>query len=428
MHFQEIQIVLDMGGAREPVGVLAINDNKVLFEYDPIWIKKGIELSPLNLSTAKATYQFDASKLPGSIPGVFADSLPDGWGMLIMDRFFSKKGINRHEISVIDRLAYLGNNAMGALCYEPSLKVDTKVTESLKIGALAREAHELYEGRIEEAGRLLTKIGGSPGGARPKALIGISDSGTKFVSGIGPLPEGYTQWMVKFSGPAKSTLREMGKIEGLMEYIYLQMAQTAGITVPDFMLIPDEIGLQHIAVRRFDRPTAHERVHVATASGLLHADHKLPSLDYQDLLKFAMWLTRDIKQVKEQFRRAAFNLLAVNRDDHAKNHGYVMDVSGKWQLAPVYDITFSSGPGEEHWTAYLGEGRNPGKKSLLRLAEIVSISEKDAEVIIEEVRSAVEQLPALCKQFEIPPKLSKPIIERLHHTSEKGCFSVSAMP
>lgn len=338
-------------------------------------------------------------------------------GMLIMDRFFLKNGIKRQDISPIDRLAYLGNNAMGALCYRPSLNKDDQGTEAVSIGETAREALDLYEGNIEDASSLLAKIGGSPGGARPKALIGISDCGTKFISGLNELPVGFTHWLVKFSGSKPTHLRELGPYEGGIEYIYLKMAELAGITVPGYRLITDGSGLQHIAVRRFDRPARTGRMHIATAAGLLHADPGAPSLDYSDLLKWAWVLTKDNNNVEEQFRRAVFNYYATNRDDHAKNHGYLMDSNGGWQLSPAYDLTYSFGPRGEHWTSYLGEGKNVTGSTLLKLAQIGSINEKTAVGIIDKVRAAVDQFQTLCKEFSVPAKYSNPIVTEMQARS-----------
>ncbi len=137
--------------------------------------------------------------------------------MLIMDRFFNKKGIKRDEITPIDRLAYLGEDAMGTLCYKPSLDHENNVSEAVGIGETARDAYALFEGNVEDASRLLAKIGGSPGGTRPKVLIGISDSGREFVSGIGALPDGFSHWMIKFSGLGKNELRSFGPYEGVLE-------------------------------------------------------------------------------------------------------------------------------------------------------------------------------------------------------------------
>lgn len=411
--FQEIEVIFSNGISETLVGILAVVDRKVLFEYDLSWQKQGIELSPRHLPTTQTAFQFESTKLVNSLPGLCADSLPDGWGLLIMDRFFLKKGIRRQDISPIDRLGYLGSNAMGALCYRPALNKEDQLLEAVSIGTTASEALDLYEGSLEDASSLLAKIGGSPGGARPKALIGISDCGKTFISGIGQLPEGFSHWLVKFSGAKATHLRELGPYEGIIEYIYLKMAKEAGITVPEHRLITDEARLQHIAVRRFDRPTRTSRSHIATAAGLLHADPGTPSLDYCDLIKWAWVLTKDNSNVEEQFRRAAFNYYAVNRDDHAKNHGYLMHQDGSWGLSPAYDLTYSSGPGGEHWTSYLGDGSNVTNSTLLNLAQIGSISQKTATGIIEKVRTAVDQFPALCKEVGVPTQYSSPIIKEM---------------
>ncbi len=419
MSFQEIRVLFDTGATKVPVGILAVADRRMLFEYEASWVSGGLELAPFHLPVTKRSFTFEQSRLPCGLPGLFADSLPDGWGTLIMDRYFQRQGVARNDITLIDRLAYLGDDAMGALCYEPSLKSEKILQEAVRIGVAAREALQLYEGKIIDAGRLLAKIGGSPGGARPKALIGIPAEGDGFVSGNGPLPEGYTHWMVKFSGEGRGGANDYGKYEGTLEYVCLQMAKAAGITVPEFRLIDDGTKVRHLAVRRFDRPSSTSRRHVATACGLLHADYRLPSLDYAELLRVAWALTRDSNQVQEQFRRAMFNLLSGNRDDHAKNHGYLMDESGRWRLSPVYDVTFSSGPGGEHWTSYLGEGSRPGATTLLQLAEQASIKANQARTIIEQVQSAMMLFPSLAKELGVPIKLRRTVAERLLQTQSE---------
>ncbi len=411
MSYQEIRVLFDTGATRVPIGILAEVNHRILFEYEASWISKGVELAPFHLPVTKRSFTFDRNRLPCGLPGLFADSLPDGWGTLIMDRYFRRQGIARNDITLLDRLAYLGNDAMGTLCYEPSLKSGEILQEAVRIGVAAREALQLYEGKITDAGHLLAKIGGSPGGARPKALIGIPAVGDSFVSGNGALPEGYTHWMVKFSGEGRGGVNDYGKYEGTLEYICLQMAKAAGITVPEFRLIDDGVKVRHLAVRRFDRPSSNSRRHVATACGLLHADYRLPSLDYAELLRVAWTLTRDAHQVQEQYRRAVFNLLSGNRDDHAKNHGYLMEEGGQWRLSPVYDVTFSTGPGGEHWTSYLGRGSCPGISTLLQLAEQASIKEHQARNIIEQVQSAMTLFPSMAKELGVPLQLRRTILE-----------------
>jgi len=412
-RFQEINVLYSGNSSEEQVGILAISGQKVLFEYDQAWIKKGLQLSPHHLPTTQSKFQFEMSRLYNGLPGLFADSLPDGWGMLIMDRFFLNSGIRRDDISPLDRLAYLGTNAMGALIYQPMLQKDDQSDEAVQIGVIAQEALKFYEGDIEETSRLLSKIGGSPGGARPKGLIGISDCGTRCISGLNTLPVGYSHWLIKFSGLKPTQHRTLGPYEGVIEYIYLKMAEAAGITVPEYRLITDESGIQHIAVRRFDRPNRTDRIHSATAAGLLHADPGTPSLDYSDLIKWAWVLTKDSRSVEEQFRRAVFNYYAVNCDDHAKNHGYLMDSTGRWYLSPAYDLIYSTGPGGEHWTSYLGEGKNVPCKTFLKIAQSGLINERTANEIIDQVWTALEQFSVLCKDFNVPSKYSSPILEEM---------------
>jgi serine/threonine-protein kinase HipA len=404
--YREIDVFYDNGQSVSRVGKLAGSGFTTIFEYEDAWLKRGIELSPFELPTEKRAYQLDLRRMVASTFGLFADSLPDGWGTLIMNRWFAKQGVDKEDITPIDRLAFLGDHAMGALCYRPPLQnMSSDHAEAVSIGEMAREAYELYHGRIEDAGRLLAQIGGSPGGARPKALIGISADNSTFVSGTNLLPDGFTHWLVKFSGARN-------RHEGVLEFIYNQMAKNAGISVPERMLITDDKGILHIATRRFDRPSG-RRCHIATASGLLHADHMAPTLDYADLVKVAWRLTNSSAQVEEQFRRAVFNLYAINRDDHSKNHGYVMSEAGVWELSPVYDLTFSTGPNGEHWTSYNGEGRTPGVANLLKLAQTASIYKKTALMITDQVKTSVGTFKRLAKENGVPTRISSPIAKQL---------------
>jgi len=407
VSYREINVLYDNGQLSTLVGQLATSGANTVFEYDDAWVKHGIELAPFRLPIARRSFTLDSHSIVSSTFGLFADSLPDGWGSLIMDRWFKKHGSDRSNISPIDRLAFLGGHAMGALSYAPPLQTeDGSLAEAVSVGEMAREAYELYEGRIEDAGRLLTQIGGSPGGARPKALIGISDGHDKFVSGTSHLPDGYSHWLVKFSGAAN-------RYDGVLELIYNQMAENAGITVPEHTLIEDDDGVQHIATRRFDRLTNNRRRHVATACGLLHADHMAPSLDYEALMKLAWQLTNSAAQVEEQFRRAAFNMFAVNRDDHSKNHGYVMSNDGVWELSPAYDLTFSTGPSGEHWTSYSGEGKNPKIADLLKVARVASISSKSALSIIDQVKTSLATFKQLAHDGGVPVKMYSPVFKQI---------------
>lgn len=407
VKFRELDVLYDNGQSTAPVGRLAATSAATIFEYTDAWIARGLELSPFDLPNKKLSFHLNPHTSVTSTFGLFADSLPDGWGMLIMDRFFKKKDIDKKDITPLDRLAFLGSHAMGALRYHPPLEAEqSRLFEAVQIGDIAREAYDLYEGRIENAGRLLAQVGGSPGGARPKALIGISNQKDRFISGTGYLPDGFTHWFVKFSGDAHPH-------DGVLELIYNLMAKNAGIVVPEHFLITAENGTHHIATRRFDRLSGNRRRHSATACGLLHADYMAPTLDYEVLMNVAWKLTQSAVQVEEQFRRAVFNLFAINRDDHAKNHGYVMSDDGRWELSPAYDLTYSSGPHGEHWTSYSGEGQNPGITQLLKVAKVASIPEKTAHSIIDQVKTAVTAFKRLADEHDVPVKTSNPIARHI---------------
>ena len=409
MAYRDIEVLYNTGGTIATVGRLAIVDTDTIFEYDANWVNKGIELAPYMMPTSGRQYVL--SKLDRSVYGMFglfSDSLPDDWGTRIMDRWFEKHNINRNQVTVIDRLAYVGDYAMGALSFKPPTQHgDNNSLSALSIGDLAREAFELYSGKTEDAGRLLMNIGGSPGGARPKGLIGISEDGYRFISGAGCLPDGYSHWLVKFSG-------NDNKHEGDLEFTYNQIAKESGISVPEYRLIDDGEGLHHFAVRRFDRMPGNLRIHVATVGGLLHAKHTEPSLDYRELTKLAWKITKSVAQVEEQFRRAVFNMFAINRDDHAKNHGYSMSENGEWRLSPAYDITYSEGPNGYHWTSYAGEALNPKIDDLLKIAKASSIDEKNARVIIEKVKDAVSSFKRIANENGVPSKIASPIMKRVN--------------
>lgn len=409
MSYRDVEVLYNTGDSITTVGRLAVLGADTIFEYDTGWIGKGIQLAPIMMPTTKQQYalsEFDRSVF-GTF-GLFADSLPDGWGMRLMDRWFEKHNISRNQITIIDRLAYLGDCSMGALCFRPPTRQDNSDSLSaINIGELANEAFDLFSGKIEDAGRLLMNIGGSPGGARPKGLIGISEDGRHFISGAGRLPDDYSHWLVKFSG-------NDNKHEGCLEFTYNQMAKEAGISVPEHRLIDDGAGLSHFAVRRFDRMPGNKRIHVATVGGLLHANHTQPSLDYSELTKLAWRITQNVAQVEEQFRRAAFNMFAVNRDDHAKNHGYSMSGNGEWILSPAYDITYSEGPNGYHWTGFSGEALNPKVSDLMKIADLASISEKSARLIIERVKEAVSSFKRVANENGVPSKIATPIIKRVN--------------
>ena len=138
-----------------------------------------------------------------------------------------------------------------------------------------------------------------------------------------------------------------------------------------------------------------------TASGLLHNDFRVPSLDYEDLLNLTGALTKDIREVEKMYRLAVFNVLAHNRDDHAKNFSFLMDENGDWKLAPAYDLTFSSGPNGEQSTMVMGEGKNPEISHLLKLGTEAKLSKKLIKEIIDQTKNALGRWQYLSENYNI---------------------------
>jgi serine/threonine-protein kinase HipA len=280
---------------------------------------------------------------------------------------------------------------MGALRYVPDNSLRKTDDSPIDLDWLAAQA-EAVQGEVDEADvdRLLEIQGGSAG-ARPKIMIGLNRKTGKIVADDGTgLPEGFDAWLLKFKSNVDHS--EIGK----EEYAYSLMAKAAGVDMPSTKLIATKKG-SYFAVQRFDR-TESGNAHMQSVSGLLEVDHRAPSIDYDTLLKVTRLLTRDERHVRQMFVRMVFNVLAHNRDDHAKNHAFLIAKDGVWHPTPAYDLTLSEGPGGEHNLAVDGEGKNPTKKHILKVAENASIPRAEAEQIFEQIQRAVDRWPEHAKE------------------------------
>ncbi len=400
----EIEVGLNFGGETIPVGRLALRERTTYFEYDASFIERKLEISPFRLPVKAGLNSFDYGLFEG-LPGVFNDSLPDGWGRLLFDRFARSQGIMPGDITPLDRLAYVGANGLGALVYEPD-NSEAEHNEDISLDKLAQQAQAVLKGTSEDVLQELLALNGSSAGARPKALIGVNDNHTNVIHGASDLPEGYTPWMVKFANS------QDGLDAGAIEYVYALMAKEAGIEMPEVHLFPAENGPGYFAIKRFDRD-GKKRFHMHTACGLLHSDFRTPSMDYEDLLMLTEMLTRDVREVEKMFRQAVFNVLAYNRDDHSKNFSFLMDKYGNWRLSPAYDLTFSSGPSGEQSMMVMGEGRNPGVEDLVKLGEQTSLSKEQVNDIIDRTQSALSNWEQLAKEYAVSASNIKLIKSKL---------------
>lgn len=385
-------------------GPLARFDFDSHFEYDPDFIQRGIEISPVRLPLKAGPISIDRFVFDG-LPGVFADSLPDGWGRLLQDKSAEKHKVNKSEITPLDRLCHVGNHGMGALVYEP-IRSEPPPPGRLDVDDLAFHADNTLAGRADDAIEILRQINGSSCGARPKALIGLKSDNEEVVSNSDPLPPGYEPYLVKFQNSAD------GPDAGAVEYVYSLMARKAGLPFPQTLLIPSTLGPGHFAVKRFDRVDG-RRLHMHTASGALHSPHNHHALDYKALVNLTLNLTRDAREAERMYRMAVFNVFAHNRDDHGKNFSFLMDSGGAWALAPAYDLTFSIGPNGHHSTAVMGEGKRPGREHLLRLAIAAGVQERKAKEILDQTRSALAEFKELAAEHGVDKKRIESIAARM---------------
>lgn len=383
------------------VGRLARKDREILFEYDTSFLDLGLDLSPFKLPLRPGVVVGNPALWDG-LMGVFEDSLPDGWGRLLIDRLAAKAGLSPAALGPLDRLALTGARAMGALVYQPEVELEQPTVVSLPEIAADVEA-VLHDVKGPDLERLIA-LGGSPQGARPKALVQVASDGTA-VHGDRTSRPGCTPYLVKFRA------KDDDAHAGTLEHAYMRMAAAAGIDVPaTTMLGRTKKHPGYFAIQRFDRDGT-RKVHMHTLSGLLHAPHTYPSTTYGDLLLATRRLTRDETAVTEMFRRACFNVFAHNRDDHTRNFAFLMSERGEWRVSPAYDLTFSLGPGGEHAMLVGREGANPTEKDLLALAKSVDL--KRPRPIIEAVRLAVSRFARHADEVGLPSKVRDQVAKAL---------------
>lgn len=377
-------------GRRIKVGRLATKDHDILFEYDRDFIVRGLELSPLRLPLRPGVVVGRPAPFAG-LMGLFEDSLPDGWGRLLIDRRAVKSGIAAGKLGPLDRLSLVGARAMGALTFEPEVELEPPTVVTLPEIA-ADVAAVLHDASGPDLDRLIA-LGGSPQGARPKALVQLSHDGAIIYGDRSSRP-GCTWHLVKFLA------REDDRYAGVLEYAYMTMAAAAGIDVPPTKLLGrTRKHPGYFAIQRFDR-LGTRKIHMHTVSGLLEVSPSYPAVGYRDLLLLTRQLTQDETAVVEMFRRACFNVLAHNRDDHTRNFAFLMEEDGKWRVSPAYDLCYADGPGGEHAMIVAGEGANPCEQDLLSLAKSVDI--KRPRRVLDEVRAAVNEFQSFADAAGLP--------------------------
>ncbi len=349
------------------VGTLALTPkNQVAFEYDNYWLKNGFSISPFSLPLEKRIFLPTKTHFNGLF-GVFADSLPDAWGNILLNRLLKKNGINPDTLNPLERLAIVGHSGMGALCYEPSKTLITSQA-STNLDTLAEECQKILHSQYSKNLDELYYLGGTSGGARPKIMTNIEDK----------------EWIIKF--PAHVDRKDSGQ----MEYDYSICAKKCGIKMTNTKLFPSNKCKGYFGIERFDKEN-NIRKHMLTVAAILELNFEEPSLDYHALMKLTNILTSgNTEDLENMFRRMCFNVFAHNRDDHSKNFTFIYDETNHiWRLSPAYDLTYSNTYYGEHTTTINDNGKNPSTNDLLQVGLKANMKKSDCLNIIDEIQTQV---------------------------------------
>jgi len=389
------------------LGTLASDGKQTLFEYSPEALVKGIGLSPRYLPLSPQTFSFPTQ--PFQLAGLFVDSLPDGWGMLLMDRYFKKyQSRDPHQIHPFERLAFLGEHTMGALTYLPAVDHNEQTT-ALNFDDLADAIVHVQQDQDTSVLAELALTGGSPQGARPKSLVYYNPTTRQMSTQVFESGE---PWLVKF--PAQSEHPEVCAIEAA----YLTIARQCGLDVPDFQFLPVNDTLSALVIKRFDRQ-GEIRIPMHSLAGALHANFRIPDTSYGLFLRMTRFMTQSETEVQKAFARCVFNVCMNNRDDHTKNFAYLMNSRGEWKLAPAYDLTYNTGLNGHHQMDIEGESLNPKREDLQNLALNSGLSSRFSMQAIDHIVEVADQAHDILQQYPIRRTTINTIISSLKNISSR---------
>ncbi len=424
MHKPVQAIEVRIWGKTVGAVALAPNLGYYAFEYDSRFVKSGVELAPLTMSLSEAREPFVFTDLPElsfkRLPAMVADALPDDFGNALIDAWMASKGIDKKQVTPLDRLTYMGKRGMGALEFKPARTPAIASSTAIKLSRLVESARQAVYGELgsdhlaKAALAQIIQVGTSAGGARAKAAIAWNPESDEIRPGQFDVEPGFEHWLLKFDGMGAD--RELGGSQdyGRIEYAYYRMASDAGITMSPCRLL-EENGRAHFMTRRFDRDGNHKH-HLQSLCAMAHLDYKQKAThDYSQFLQTVVRLGLDYAALEEAFRRIVFNVMAVNCDDHTKNISFMLREGGQWELAPAYDVTYAFNPsGECTWQHLMAVN---GKFTTISQADLLAVADRfgvgTAHKVIRQVQDAVAAWPDFAKQAGVSPVESNRIRE--HH-------------
>lgn len=402
-----------------------------VLEYDADFLHSGIEVAPLMMPLAGRRYEFpqlprDAFK---GLPGMLADCLPDRFGNKLIDQWLALQGRRAASFHPVERLCYLGSRAMGALEFVPA-EGQAESDEAVKIAALVKLANEVLHERknirvsLRKADAMagILRVGTSAGGARAKAVVAWNRETGELRSGQIDLPPGFSAWLLKFDGVSANRDKELADPQGFgrIEYAYHLMAVAAGIAMSECELL-EENGRAHFITRRFDRPEGGGKWHMQSLCALGHYDfNHAGAYSYEQAFQVGRRLALPQRELEQMYRRAVFNIIARNQDDHTKNIAFLMDRRGEWSLAPAFDVTYAYNPDgawtSQHQMSLAGKRDGFVRADLVAAASAADIKKRRAEEILDEVFAAVKRWKSFAQQAGI----ATPMIDSIRKALRVG--------
>jgi serine/threonine-protein kinase HipA len=400
---------------RKAVGAVALDPRLgyYAFEYQPAFVRSGIELAPLTMPLTAASEPFVFADLPEltyrRLPGMLADALPDDFGNALIDAWMAREGVATSQITSLDRLAYMGKRGMGALEFKPALGPKaSKPSTAIELSALVESARRAVQGEIDTDAHAqaalaqIIQVGTSAGGTRAKAVVSWNPATGEIRAGQFDVQAGFEHWLIKFDGVGVDERLGVSQDYGRIEYAYHLMARAAGITMSPCRLV-EEHGRAHFMTKRFDRD-GNAKHHVQTLCGLAHLDYRQKAThDVSQLLLTIDRLGLGYDAKEEAFRRIAFNVIAANCDDHTKNVSFLLREGGAWELAPAYDVTSAYNPkGEwtyQHLMSVNGKFAAISRDDLLAVADRFGVG--TAPEVLQQVNEAVASWPDFARQANV---------------------------
>jgi serine/threonine-protein kinase HipA len=403
------------------LGAVALNPRSgwYAFAFTPEWVAGGVEVAPLHLPLRTQPYEFPELD-PATflrLPALLADALPDRFGNALVDAWMAEQGVEPGRITPLDRLAYAGSRAMGALEFRPPARPDDAPTPSaVAMADLVVAARSVVRGELatdaaaHEALQQLIQVGTSAGGARAKAVVAFDPATSRVRTTIGELPAGLEHWLIKLDGVTDRGLDGHGSDLGAsapygrIEYAYAQMAGAAGISMMPCRLLA-EGPRRHFMTQRFDRGRDGAKHHVVSLCAMAHLDFNLLAThSYDQYLQTVTALGLGREELAEAYRRMVFNVVAVNRDDHTKNFSFLRTQGGPWELAPAFDVTHAYAPNST-WTARHLMAVN-GRFEAISIADLHEVGDRNGvpgyRDIVREVVAAVGRWPEHAEEAEVP--------------------------